>query len=144
MKAIKGFLKLSPGEKWIFFEAYFLSVAISLLINLLPFKWLAKRLGRHMNETSFTIDPRLEETALKTGILIQKTVRFIPWNIKCLTRAVVGKFILKQKKIRSTLYLGVKKDNAKMEAHAWLRVGNKIITGKEVANEFTIVSYFGD
>ncbi|MGD8781902.1 MAG: lasso peptide biosynthesis B2 protein [Ignavibacteria bacterium] len=53
------------------------------------------------------------------------------------------KLILKKRNIPSTLYLGVKKDDNKMEAHAWLRIGDKIITGKNVSEDFTVISYFG-
>ena len=144
IRIIKGFLKLSFEEKKIFVEAYILLAAISILVEIVPFRWFAGKLGKHMQETTFESNAQIDTTARNTGSLIYKSVRFIPWKIKCLTQAITGKFILKRRGIISTLYLGVKKsESKKLEAHAWLRVGNKIITGKEVYEEFTIVSYFG-
>ena len=37
--------------------------------------------------------------------------------------------MVKKKNISSTLYLGVKTENGKMSAHAWLRTGMLYVTG---------------
>ena len=145
IRIVKGFFRLNSNNKKIFVEAYVLSVIISILVEIIPFKWLAGKLGRHMMETTFENNTETDKTARWTGALIYKAVSFIPWKIKCLTQAVTAKFILRKRGIASTLYLGVKKsESKKLEAHAWLRVGNEIVTGKEVHKEFTVVSYFGE
>lgn len=64
------------------------------------------------------------------------------WESKCLVRALTAQRMLAKKDIRSTMYLGVREDQGKMQAHAWLRVGKYIITGGEVCEEFTVVDKF--
>jgi len=45
--------------------------------------------------------------------------------------------------ISSTLYIGVGKDEErKLTAHAWLRCGPFIVTGKEEMKRFTPVAFF--
>lgn len=65
------------------------------------------------------------------------------WESKCFVKAIAGMKMLERRKIDSTLYLGTaKSEDGDMVAHAWLRSGNIIITGRENMNRFTVVSYF--
>ena len=51
--------------------------------------------------------------------------------------------MLKRRGITSTLYLGLAKDDeAKLQAHAWLRCGNRIITGEKEMTGFTTIATF--
>ncbi len=74
---------------------------------------------------------------------IRRTVRYSPWKISCFAKGISAKTILKRKGIKSTLYLGVGKDGLnKITAHAWLRCGFVIVTGKEEMHRFTVVAFF--
>ena len=64
------------------------------------------------------------------------------WESKCLVRALTAQKLLSKEGIPSTMYLGVKEENGKMLAHAWLRVGRLIVTGGEVSDEYTVVDKF--
>ena len=71
--------------------------------------------------------------------------RNLPWECQCLVQAVAGKAMLRRRSMPTTLYLGVAKDeNARLCAHAWLRCGDVIVTGREGADRFSVVSTFGD
>jgi len=53
--------------------------------------------------------------------------------------------MLRRRRLVSTLYLGVAKDeNGSLSAHAWLRCGRRILTGDSGAEQFKIISSFGD
>lgn len=64
------------------------------------------------------------------------------WESKCLVRALTARRILAGQGIPSTMYLGVRNKDGKMEAHAWLRVGKMIVTGGDVCEGFTVVDKF--
>jgi hypothetical protein len=103
-------------------------------------------LGTHCYETPAT-NPALPATAraLTVSRAVQRAARNLPWECQCLVQAVAGKAMLRRRGLPSTLYLGVAKDeDAKLCAHAWLRCGNVILTGREGADRFTVVSTFGD
>ncbi len=53
-----------------------------------------------------------------------------PWESKCLVRALTARYLLHRKRIATTMYLGVGKDeDGAMIAHAWLRCGKCYVTG---------------
>lgn len=55
--------------------------------------------------------------------------------------------MLKRRKIPSTLYLGLAKDEKKkdkLRAHAWLRCGSVILAGEREIDRFVVISTFGD
>ena len=60
---------------------------------------------------------------------VGRSARKTPWESKCLVRALTAQKLLKRKGIASTMYLGVKTEDNKMVAHAWLRVGKLYVTG---------------
>ncbi len=72
---------------------------------------------------------------------IKKTAPNLPWQCRCLVQACAAKIMLQRKKIRGTLYLGVKKEES-IEAHAWLIVNGIFITGKTKGNEYNVISYY--
>ncbi len=46
----------------------------------------------------------------------------IQWEVKCLAQAIARKFMLRCRKVESTLYIGVAKENEDpLKALAWLR-----------------------
>lgn len=74
---------------------------------------------------------------------IQRTVKYSPWKTSCFAKGISAKTILKRKGIKSTLYLGIGKNGLnKITAHAWLRCGTVIVTGKEEMHRFTKIIFF--
>jgi len=66
-----------------------------------------------------------------------------PWEYKCLVRAIAAKRMLAMRRVRSTLYLGVKRDDSvTLSAHAWVRVGDVVLFGRREHGQFTQVSTF--
>ena len=52
---------------------------------------------------------------------------------------------VKRKKIATTIYLGVNKDDLNnMKAHAWIRCGEMIVTGQYEKDHFIQVAYFSN
>ena len=66
-------------------------------------------------------------------------IKRLPWKAKCLAQALTGKLLLRRLGLPGTIYLGIKKEAGKLEAHAWLMCGNQFISGKEGHKKFTIV-----
>ncbi len=80
---------------------------------------------------------------MKVNRAANRAFRESPWESKCYDKALTVKWMLGRRKIKSTIYFGVAKDNdQKMKAHAWLRSGNRIVTGREGMRQFTVVEYF--
>ena len=145
LRRLKSFIHLPWPEKCLFTEAYCLTGLVRLAVLLLPFRWLSPLLGQHMLESPEQEDAANIEAARQVGQVVEKVSRHTPWASKCLVQAIVGKILLRQRGINSTLYLGVGREEEKgLVAHAWLRSGGLILTGGRGRERFTVVGKFAD
>ncbi len=136
------FWKKSFSDKRLLFRILYLLVFFRVLI-FLPFKAISHFLGETGRESSTSVLHIHDEYVRTIARYIKTMSRFMPWKSTCLVQAAAGKILMNRKKIDSTVYFGVKKDNKnKLQAHAWLRVGQDIILGGENASEFVVVSMF--
>lgn len=133
----------SFSEKWMLIRIGFLLAFFRFCLIVLPFKRLARFLGEQHKESP-DIWPAAEECYIENiSRFITNMSNIVPWDAKCLVQAAAGKRLMNHNRIQSTIYFGVKKnDEGTLEAHAWLRVGNKIILGGENAHEFVVVSSY--
>jgi len=132
-------------ERLLLLEALVLLAVARLMVLILPFKWLAVSLGRHMNESGTQVNPSDLLFALMVSQAVRSAANNTPWKSVCLPQAVAGQWMLKRRRIAATLYLGVAKNENKTEklaAHAWLRCGDVILTGAPGHRQFTVVATF--
>jgi hypothetical protein len=132
-------------ERWMLIEAFLLLGAARAALIILPFKWLAATLGRHMEEAGKEMKPSASSCARMVGQAVCAVANYTPWKSVCLPQAVAAKWMLQRRRIAGTLYLGVAKDGSKpqeLAAHAWLRCGSLILTGRDGHRRFTVVSKF--
>ena len=111
------------------------------LIRFIPMRYLRKHFGIEGEESSevATLE-QLRYAKMISGYVNQST-KYTPWESKCLVRALTAQRLLKRRKIDSTLYLGVGKDNDKMIAHAWLRCGGISVTGGDGSGYAIVARY---
>ncbi len=105
-----------------------------------------KKLKKHWGKEGVESDTEESREHYLFAAHVSQTVNRIcnktSWESKCLVRALTAQRMLVKQGIPSTMYLGVREDNGKMLAHAWLRVGKMIVTGGEVCDGFTVVDKF--
>ena len=114
-------------------------------VLVLPFRWLAKSLGRYMKDDQTPPQPSDLKLARMIGGAVRSAADYTPWGSVCLPQAVAAKWMLQRRQIPGTVYLGVMKDETKPEklaAHAWLRSGPAILTGAKGHRQYTVVSTF--
>lgn len=145
MSKFRKYLKLSPECRRLLMEAY-LSLGLSrFLLMTKEFKAIAPRLGRHMQEASAETCENQICKAKKVGWAINVMSRHTFWESKCLVQATAAKLMLNRRRIKSTLYLGMAKDeNGNLIAHAWIKSCGLTLTGGSNADNFTVVSMFGE
>jgi hypothetical protein len=132
MERLRKFLLRSWSDRALLLEALaWLSLA-KLLIHGIPFRWLAPRLGRVMTTSPESVSEPERALARRVGWAVEAVARHSPIGFVCFPQAVAAKWMLRCRGLPSTLYLGVRlpaKD--RLAAHAWLRVGDRILTGRE-------------
>lgn len=143
---------LSWADRWLLVEVFALLGAARLVLRLVPFRRLARRLGPLQSETSMEALPDQLAQAQRVRLAIARIAPRTLWESNCFPQALAAKFWLKRRGIPSTLYLGVALNKADvaapdapgMEAHAWLRCGPLVVTGARGSERFTVVARFGE
>ncbi len=143
MQKLKEFLKLNFKEKSLFMLIYILLVIISLVIKMFSFELILKVLKKENLNIKKQMSAEGEETIKNISRFVIASANHIPWNVKCLAQAVVGKILLNYYNIPSKLFLGVKKEEEgkSIEAHAWLKVNDLIVTGHGMESFNEIASF---
>lgn len=137
---IKFFL-VKNHDKKVTVSAYIYSFFYRLCVDLLPMKKLHTWMGKE------SIESRKEETvenlryAYHIAVHVNRITNHLPWEKKCLVRALTVRKFLVNKGISCTIYLGVKMEGDKMVAHAWLRCGDMYLTGGN-GQGYTVVTRF--
>lgn len=145
VKDIARIFKLTWREKLLVIEALLLSGIIRFAILFIPFNKLARLSGKYREESSKIISYEDEAITRKISCIVLVVSNKTPWKSKCLVRAITAQIMLSIRKVSSTLYLGVARDEEKkLIAHAWLRSGESIITGANEMSEFTEVARFAN
>ena len=68
----------------------------------------------------------------------------IPWDAACLPQALAGHAMLRLRRIRGTVWLGLKNgERRELLAHAWLRAGTLVVTGDAGHRDYTRIARFG-
>jgi len=134
---------MPPGYRRLVIEAALLLAVARLMVLLVPFRFLSRTLGLHMSQTEEQpLADDKDRQARRIAAAVTRTAKHVPWKAVCLPQAMAAKWMLRRRGFSSTLYLGVTKREASLEAHAWLRVGNQVVTGRCNLKRFAVVSTF--
>jgi hypothetical protein len=143
LERLRKFILLPVDEKRLFLEAVFYACSLRMMIALLPFRRYAKYLGVPHKESAIRPNPEQLPIVYKVFRSVRRSSVYLPFGEKCLVEAIVVKRMLFHKGIESTLYLGVSKDSKKqLIAHAWLRCGENIISGRKGMENYTLLEWF--
>ncbi|MGG0492193.1 lasso peptide biosynthesis B2 protein [Priestia megaterium] len=144
LKKIKGFMKYNSQAKILLLEAFFL-LAWARILKSIPFSKVAPFLGERSAETLTYPNEENRGNLKEVSKAIEIMSRHTLWESKCLVQAMAAMKMLKRRKIESTLYMGMAKDeHGALIAHAWLRSGSFYVTGSEGMERFTVVGTFAN
>ena len=95
------------------------------------------RLGENADRAKVSLNPLSpEQDALveRVAHVIPLVAARVPWRADCLVQATAAKRWLSASGIASTIHFGVPKEKQPaFEAHAWLTVGTRIVTGGDIS-----------
>ncbi len=139
---IKSFIK-DNGEKKVTIRAYIYSFYYRLMVRFAPMSKIRPKLGIEKLESPVEESIDNQKIAKLYAFHVNRITEHLPWEAKCLVRALTLKKLLSEKRISSTIYLGIKKEENKMVAHAWLRSGLLFLTGG-TGKGYTVVGKYGN
>lgn len=139
IQKIKKVWSLPVQAKFLVWKVFCLSAVVRLLLLILPFKSILGFLSKR-NPSS------LKEDEIQTrfiGYYVEKVCDHTPWKSTCLVKAIVGKYLLQNKKLESIVNLGVAKNKKdELKAHAWLQSQGKVLTGYQEMKDYTVIATF--
>lgn len=69
----------------------------------------------------------------------RKLSLLVPKKQRCLISSLVLKFLLNQKGVLSKICIGVKKNEEKLNAHAWIAIDEEIINTGDKVRDYIIL-----
>ncbi|MCH6258791.1 lasso peptide biosynthesis B2 protein [Puniceicoccaceae bacterium K14] len=144
MKKTKTALALPAREKLWFCLMYPLSAVVRLALLILPFRVISCVMGKQIQskEPSTVLSEEEQSLVSRIGKVCALVARYTPWETKCLSQAILGRVFLGFYGISCVIYLGVTKAGDPlnpMRAHAWMKAGGLIVTGREGHRAFTVL-----
>lgn len=155
LRKMKNFMSYKTRDKFLLFEVFILTGIFRMAMLYIPFKKLKVYMGEVNVESCRELKQEQYNEARRIFWVIKKIVKYTPWQSKCLVQSLTAQYLLHQRGIESTLYLGMarKSENmlknnqdssskkADLIAHSWIRCGRFFVTGGNGEN-FTVVAKF--
>jgi hypothetical protein len=140
------FWRLPPARRVVLLEAIGQLITAQVALRLFPFNTLAGGLGQPQVESSDCCSSEVEcQGARWVKWAIRAVVRRLPRPPRCLVQAVAAQWMLRRRRLASTLYLGVARDGSHaLNAHAWVRCGEIFVTGENEYQRFQVVGRFAN
>jgi hypothetical protein len=144
-RTIKEISSWSWKEWLLVSEACGYLVAARLAVWFVPFRRIAGRLGDKMAESPAKSNEAQRAASAKIGWAVRGLGQHLPFMSQCLVQAVAATWMLQRRRIPSTLYFGVaREDDGEVKAHAWVRSGTQVLTGATGRQDFTVVATFAE
>lgn len=107
-------------------------MAADAAVRLLPFAILSRIIARIPASRS----PRAAITAADCTDAVRRAARIFPTAARCLPQAIAGYCLLRRAGRTGIVTLGVRVENARLDAHAWLECDGIRITGSGAAGQY--------
>ena len=126
MNKLSKFAALPGKEKLLFLEAFQCLVSVRILLTLLTFKRILPLLRQKESIQASKADPALIRNAVARASVAT------PWTSTCLMKSMAARWMLKRRRLRSHMGIGMAKDiKGKLVMHAWIGVDGLDIVGKD-------------
>ncbi len=138
--ALSKLRRRTGAERKMLLAAFFWLTLTRIAIAIVPFERIARWIHLTPGEDTASNLAPLAETI---GWAVQVAASRTPWTSTCLAQALAGTVLLRQQQLPGTLYLGVKKNRLnQVDAHAWLRSGDRVLTGNQNLQQYAVVGKF--
>jgi len=144
-KISRNIFKKDKAFRMMVIKAFYYAMAVRFLMLFIKFKRYEKKLGERGVEINENLNEEKMIVVQRVKSAVVGVSKYTPWESKCMVQAVAAKWLLEQQNIRTTIYFGIMKDpedTNKLKAHAWLKVGDYIITGREGHKAFKVVNFY--
>lgn len=133
VRLARGFSLLGGRDQVRLAAAWSLLGLTRLAILVLPFRIVRRALGEHRDPRTPVAPPDPDGPVLARAARIGATVglaaRHTPWRSECYPQAWTARILLGLARVPHVVSFGVRRDGDALVAHAWVRVGDLVVTG---------------
>jgi hypothetical protein len=143
----RGFGQLGRKDQARLVAAWSLLGLCRIAILLLPFSVLRRALGESTvpgRDGDRVGRPPREDALVRAdriGATVRLAARHTPWRSECYPQALTARVLLGLVGIPHVVSFGVRRDRDALVAHAWVRVGEVVVTGA-TGHDYTEVGAF--
>ena len=138
---LRKFVRLPHPRQMLLLEAALRLVFAQLLTRLVSGRHLTRYLGLRSAAASRAEPQESMRVAHEVRWAVAAAAHYLPTKPSCLPQALAARWMLKRRKVKSTLFLGVARQDGPT-AHAWVRVGDAIVSGECAAETHAVVASF--
>jgi hypothetical protein len=145
-------VKMGRARRRLVAEAFVWLALAGLALRVLRFRTIARHLGQSLSPAAAAAmmaeaPPAGDPSALARDIgwAVRLAAANVPFPALCLQQALAAKFMLRRRRIKGALHLGVATrtgPGGAMRAHAWLDAAGVEVTGCPVTSEYTEIACF--
>jgi hypothetical protein len=129
---------LSAEERQVLLASLVLLPSIALALRLKGFKWTRGFLQKRIPETKNTTTGTKLATSQSVARMVSAAANHGPYRANCLKRSLATWWLLQRRGIAAELNIGVNKDAADLNAHAWVEyMGNTLIEADDVEERYS-------
>jgi len=127
---LRRYRGISAAQKRLLREAFAALAIARIALGCVPFRRIAAWLGTSGAESAASVTAEQAQAAEAVGWAVTALARRVPWDGRCFAQALAATAMLRRRGVDGTVSFGVCEGAAAgFEAHAWLRVGARMVTG---------------
>lgn len=125
LRKLAAFQKKAPADRLLICEAIVTLALARMVVLTVPFRFIARWAARTPDNGACN-----SELLVRVRKAVTTAARNVPWNAVCLPQAIAAKMMLARRGQGSVFHLGARLDaDGKLNAHAWLVVGDTVVVG---------------
>jgi hypothetical protein len=123
-------------------EAATLLTLFRVALKFVPVQRLTAWMVHGDSQSRVSVSSAERNTLRKIEWAIGAVVRHAPMTYVCFPQSLAAYFMLHRRRIQSKLFYGVAREDQKLTAHTWIKVGDRTIVGGETESRFTVLAVF--
>jgi hypothetical protein len=142
MSRIVTFAKLPLRKKLLAFEAVWGLLQAKILLALVPVR---KLLGEPLAGAEVPAPDPAPAVLAEISWAVNAVSKVLRFSNICLVQALAARRMARRRGVATTLFLGVGRDDAgKLVFHAWLKYGDRVVTGGRAERSYRTLEAFRD
>lgn len=142
------FLRAPSARRRRAIEAFVL-LCLAVAMTRLPARVYLRWLGRTQSGPGTAQAPQREDDAADIGRIVERVAARMPVRVRCLQEAIAVRMMLVRRGFSPVVHLGLNRAaeadgeaTRRLSAHAWVVVGDTVVTGGEVMDRYAYVARF--